>query len=106
MRLGQNLPVDYGAPRVQPSLPDSGYFEPVDDIGWYLFAGVHGRPVARNIFLDGHTFADSRRVDKQPPVGAPQIGIPLVLPADPLAPTHVLPTAGTSGPVRDANLEG
>lgn len=93
LRLGQNLPVDYGAPRVQPSLPGSGYFEPVDDIGWYLFAGVDGRAVARNIFLDGNTFADSRSVDKKPLVGDAQFGIAFVIRDVRLAYTHVLRTA-------------
>lgn len=66
LRLGQRLPLDYGPPRIQPSLPGSGFFVPPQDrFGWYLFAGVEGRAVARNIFLDGNTFRDSRSVDKE-----------------------------------------
>lgn len=52
-------------PRVRPASPGSGYFEtPDDNWSWQLFAGVDGRAVARNIFLDGNTFTDSHSVDK------------------------------------------
>jgi lipid A 3-O-deacylase len=51
--------------RVRPAMPGSGYFDiPEKKWGWYLFAGVDGRALARNIFLDGNTFRDSASVDK------------------------------------------
>jgi hypothetical protein len=51
--------------RVRPAMPGSGYFDiPEKKWGWYLFAGVDGRALARNIFLDGNTFEDSPSVDK------------------------------------------
>lgn len=51
--------------RVRPSMPGTGVFEiPEDGWSWYLFAGLEGRAVARNIFLDGNTFDDSHNVDK------------------------------------------
>jgi hypothetical protein len=79
IRFGWNLPDDYGPPRVQPSLPASGFFESQSSFGWYLFAGVEGRAIARNIFLDGNTFADSRSVSKEPLVGDLQFGIAFTL---------------------------
>jgi lipid A 3-O-deacylase len=52
--------------RVRPAIPGSGYFAiPNDEFSWSLFAGFEGRAVARNIFLDGNTFEDSRSVDKK-----------------------------------------
>ncbi len=39
--------------------------------------GTQGRVVARNIFLDGNTFADSRSVDKEPVVADLLLGIEL-----------------------------
>lgn len=52
--------------RVRPAPPGTGFFEiPVKKWSWYLFAGVEGRAVARNIFLDGNTFGDSHSVDKK-----------------------------------------
>ncbi len=89
LRLGWNLPNDYGPPRIQPSLPGSGYFEPQDRPSVYLFAGLDGRAVARNIFLDGNTWSDSRSVDKVPLVGDAQVGVALTLGSTRLAYTHV-----------------
>ena len=74
-RIGFDLPNDYGPPRIRPSLPGSDYFVPSEGLGWYLFAGVEGRGVLRNIFLDGNTFADSFSVDKKPFVGDFQMGV-------------------------------
>src|SRR6201999_687359 len=63
-RFGVNLPKDYGPMRIEPSLPGSDYFEPTAGFGAYVFGGVDGRAVARNLFLDGNSFEDSRSVDK------------------------------------------
>jgi hypothetical protein len=90
LRVGHNLPLDYGPPRVQPSLPGSGFFDPQGDFGWYLFAGVEGRAVARNIFLDGNTFRDSRSVDKRPLVGDFQFGFAVNVGNVRFSYTHVL----------------
>lgn len=92
MRYGRQLPNDYGPPRIQPGLPGTSDFSPVSDFGWYLFAGIDGRLVARNIFLDGNTFRDSRSVDKFPLVGDLQFGLVLDWPAIRLSYTHVLRT--------------
>lgn len=69
VRIGRNLEADYGPARMRPSLSGTTYFNRdhmVDDFGFYFFAGVQGRAVARNIFLDGNTFRDSRDVDSDP----------------------------------------
>jgi len=75
IRYGMNLPMDYGPPRIAPSLPGSNFFITQEKFGWYLFAGIEGRYVVRNIFLDGNTFAKSRSVEKEPIVGDFQMGI-------------------------------
>ncbi|MBK8542978.1 MAG: DUF2219 family protein [Caulobacteraceae bacterium] len=41
-----------------PSLAGAGYFTPRDNFSWYVFAGIEGRAVAHNIFLDGSLFRD------------------------------------------------
>ena len=74
-RVGKDLPNDFGAPRIRPSLPGSNFFLPRDRFGWYLFAGVDGRAVAQNIFLDGNTHKDSLSVDKEVLVGDVQAGL-------------------------------
>jgi hypothetical protein len=74
-RLGTELEDDFGPPRIRPSLPGSAYFRPEKGFNWYVFAGLEGRAVLYNIFLDGNTFADSHSVDKKPFVGDLQAGL-------------------------------
>ncbi len=92
LRIGFDLPADYGPPRVRPSLTGSDYFAPQRDFGWYLFAGTEGRAVARNIFLDGNSFQDSRSVDKRPLVADVQFGVAMTIGQVRFAYTHVLLT--------------
>ncbi len=64
--------------RVRPALPGSGYFSVPDNIfAWSLFAGVDGRAVARNIFLDGNSFSGGPSVDKKPLVADVSGGVTL-----------------------------
>jgi lipid A 3-O-deacylase len=91
-RFGFDLPDDYGPLRIDPSLPGSNFFEPTGPIGGYIFAGVDGRAIARNIFLDGNTWQDSRHVDKIPYVGDLQLGAALTFPSFRLSFTHVIRT--------------
>jgi lipid A 3-O-deacylase len=79
LRLGYNIPNDYGPPRIRPGLAGSGFFTPQNKFTWYIFAGVEGRAVGRNIFLDGNTFQDSHSVDKKTLVGDVQVGIVVTL---------------------------
>lgn len=91
VRLGNDLAktYDYGPPRIRPSLPGSDFFvSRGDGIGWYLFAGIEGRGVLRNIFLDGNTFRDSHSVDKKNFVGDIQAGIAFIVGPTRLSYTH------------------
>lgn len=75
LRLGNDLRNDFGPPRVRPSLAGSGLLTPRDRFSWYVFAGVAGRAVAYNIFLDGNTSRDSLEVDREPLVADFQGGL-------------------------------
>ncbi|MFY7961674.1 MAG: lipid A deacylase LpxR family protein [Elsteraceae bacterium] len=79
LRIGYDLPADYGPPRIRPSLTGADYFLPQHDFGFYFFAGAEGRAVARNIFLDGNSFRDSRHVEKLPFVGDIQYGVAMTI---------------------------
>jgi lipid A 3-O-deacylase len=92
LRFGQDLPHDYGPPRIQPSLPGSGLFIPSARWGWYVFAGIDLRAIAWNTFLDGSTFRDSPNVDRRVLVGDAQLGAVLSLGHTRLAYTHVFRT--------------
>lgn len=72
IRFGKNLEADYGPSRIRPALSGTPYFNSdyLDGpFGFYFFIGTQGRAVARNLFLDGNTFRDSRSVDSKPLVG-------------------------------------
>ncbi|MGH6947373.1 MAG: lipid A deacylase LpxR family protein [Kiloniellales bacterium] len=91
LRIGEELAKDFGPPRIRPSLPGTSYFLSGRNFDWYLFAGVEGRVVGRNIFLDGNTFRDSHSVDKKLFVGDFQVGVVLSFyDSVRLAYTHVL----------------
>src|SRR5690606_21469373 len=92
LRLGEELPNDYGPPRIRPSLPGSDYFINPGGFGWYLFVGAEGRAVAHNIFLDGNTFRDSHSVDKKNFVADFQAGLVVFIGGARIAYTHVLRT--------------
>lgn len=76
-RLGSKLDEDFGPPRIRPSLPGGTFFRPSKGISWYVFAGLEGRAVLRNIFLDGNTFTDSHSVEKKILVADAQAGMVL-----------------------------
>lgn len=77
VRVGRDLPMDHGPPRIQPSLPGSGLFE--SRPGWrgYGFAGVDSRLVGYDLFLDGNTWRDGPGVDKERLVGDLYLGLVL-----------------------------
>lgn len=89
-RFGYDLPSDYGPPLIRRNLSGSDFFVPTERLGWYIFGGVEGRAVARNIFLDGNTFSDSRSVDKKYGVGSAQAGLALTYGSYRVAYTHVI----------------
>lgn len=70
LRLGVNLPDDFGPSR--PSASDGDSFISTETaskshpLGYYFFAGIRGNGIARNIFLDGNTFHNSHHVTKLP----------------------------------------
>jgi hypothetical protein len=97
LRLGQDLPSDWGPPRVRPALPGSAYFQPRTGFGWYLFAGAEGRAVAHDIFLDGNTWRDSQSVDKKPLVADLNAGIAITIDGVRIAYTYVYRTKEFDG---------
>lgn len=79
-RIGNDLSVDYGPPRIRPGLAGSMSFDkPSDGVAYYAFFGFEGRAVARDITLDGNSFARSHSVDRRPLVGDLQMGLALVV---------------------------
>lgn len=73
-RIGSGTNSDYGPPLIRPSSPGSGYFRSEQAFYWYLFAGVNGRYVEHNLFLEGNSDGNSHGVDIEPWVGDVQLG--------------------------------
>ncbi len=73
VRFGQGLERDFGAPRIRPTIADAP--APVGEgFGWYVFGGVGGYAVGRDIFLDGNTYRSSRSVDRKTLVADFELG--------------------------------
>ncbi len=98
LRVGMNLPDDFGPLRLDPGLPGSNYFVPdTSSAGgfWYsayLFAGFDTRLVGRNIFLDGNSFHSSPSVDKNLVVNDLMFGFAVAVDCCRVAFTHVVRT--------------
>ena len=97
VRIGADLEDDFGPPRIRPSLPGAAFFTPRSSFGWYLFAGVEGRAVAHNIFLDGNTFSNGPSVHKKTWVADLQGGVALLFPRVRVALTVVQRTPEFAG---------
>lgn len=82
VRWGYNLREDFGPPRLRPSAAGTEFFTG-DGQDWagYVFAGLYGRMVGRDIFLDGNTFEDSASVERRIWVPEYTVGFALRTPA-------------------------
>jgi hypothetical protein len=77
IRWGRGLKSDWGPNLVHPGYSGTSYFAAKragTDWGYSIYAGVQGRVVALNVFLDGNNFQNSRHVDKECAVGDLFIG--------------------------------
>lgn len=77
VRLGYNLPNDFGPTR--PSAGEGDSFVspktmPTGKFSLYAFAGMRGNAVGRNIFLDGNTFRSSQSVKKYRVTSETEVG--------------------------------
>lgn len=95
VRMGRGLHADFGPGRIRPALSGSNYFQPEanrtgSEWGWYVFLGLEGRGIGRDIALDGNTWRDSRRVDSRPFVADAQAGAAVFWRNYRLAYTHVI----------------
>ncbi|MDN6180064.1 MAG: lipid A deacylase LpxR family protein [Halomonas subglaciescola] len=64
-------------PSLTPSPASSAGFTAGGGFRWYLFAGIDGRYMARNLLLDGNTFSSSHSVDRREWVGDVSAGFAL-----------------------------
>ena len=81
VRLGWNLPRDFGTDLIRPAGGAIANAGPSRGFSAHIFASAEVRAVARNIFLDGNTWRDSHSVDKRPVIGDLSAGLVLAWPA-------------------------
>jgi len=104
-RFGWNLPNDFGISRIHPGLDSKSSSDRRDpqpvsgstSFGLYGFASLNGMAMARNIFLDGNTFAESHSVDKKPFVAELTWGVSFELGRFQLSYAHVFQTKEFEG---------
>lgn len=109
-RFGWNVPNDFGTSLIRPG--GNGNAPTVMDsadarsraLGAYVFAGVGGRAVARDIFLDGNTFESSHDVSKKPLVGDLVVGASLVYRVAKISYAQVFRSSEFDGQRRDPNF--
>jgi len=75
MRVGDNIPVDFGPPRLDSLAGGSDYYEPTHGFGWFAYAGVGGQYVAHDIFVQGSLFEEGELLDHEPWRGQVYVGL-------------------------------
>lgn len=76
LRVGYNLPLSFNSSDpIFPRVAHPGETPPKPTSSLYGFAGVYGRAVAANVFLDGNSWHDSASIDKNIFVGEGRLGI-------------------------------
>jgi lipid A 3-O-deacylase len=76
-RWGRGLLANWGPDLAAPGYSGTSYFSAAragTDWGFDIYAGLEGRVIALNVFLDGNNFQNSRSVDKEYAVGDGLIG--------------------------------
>ena len=95
VRIGLNLPDDFGIQTIDSLATSSGGFsvsQTNSHWGFYLFAGPEGKAVFYNIFLDGNLFRSSPSVEREFWVGDFKAGFAFVLAHIELGYTYVFRT--------------
>ncbi len=80
LRLGRALAMDYGPGRIRPGAGDSTPIFGDGRLGWYVFGGLAGRAVGRDISIEGNSFKPSRGLDVQRGVADFDLGAALLIP--------------------------
>jgi hypothetical protein len=90
LRIGSGLARDFGAPRIR-ALGGGDVFRGGEGMDWYIFAGLGGQAVARDVTLDGNSFrSPTRSVKRDTLVGQGQFGAAVMVYGARLTYTHVL----------------
>ncbi len=100
LRIGWNLPHDYGSARIRqgsrattnPNKLDPSFSTKFSRVGFHVFGSVDGEASIRNILLDGNTLVDSHSVAKKNFVLTYMMGVGLSISRYKLTFAHVYKT--------------
>lgn len=92
VRIGDNIPVDFGPQRINALAGGSGYYKPTRGFGWYAYAGISGRYEPHNLFLDGSLFQTTPSVERDPWLGQAYFGFACYHGPTRVGLTHVVET--------------
>ncbi len=101
VRLGWNLPPDFGADLIRPAGGSMANARAKSGFSAHLYLSAEARAVARNIFLDGNTWRDSHAVKKKPLMGDFAGGLVVTFPRFQLTYTQNLRTKEFRGQARN-----
>lgn len=105
MRLGWRPPVDAAPARIAPNAAGTSYFRPTAPLGGYVFGGVSGKAIARDLFLDEPS-AFGAKVEKKPVVADFLVGVAFNIRSVRVGYTHVWRTRQFSGQSVDRSRFG
>ncbi len=92
LRFGEGLHSDFGPARLIPGMSGSDAYTAVRPFAWYVFGGVDGQAVGKDITLNGNSFQSSAEVTPKPFVGEFEIGLALLFAGFRLSYTQVFQT--------------
>lgn len=87
LRVGYNIPNDFGTPRIRPATDtnfpldeaDPRFYPKFERFGIYFFCNMDAKFVPRNILLDGNTFKSSHSVKRYPATGTTILGLGIIV---------------------------
>ena len=91
LRISDGTTSRFGPDRIHPVVAAPALWD-TSTFDWYVFAGIEGRAVARDIFLEGNTFRNSRNVEAHRLVADMQMGFAMKYKALEVAYTHIVRT--------------
>jgi len=84
--------------RIQPGISGGDAFTVAEgEVPWYVFVGVDGQAVGRDVFLDGDLFRASAHVDKKVWLGEMEVGWAVIWHGVRLSYTQTWQTASFKG---------
>ena len=97
LRIGHGLDRDFGPSRITDGPTGTDAYLPGDDLAYYGFVGASGQAIARDGFLDGDLFSQSRHVTRRSLMGEFEGGFAVIYHGTRISYTHTWQTDAFQG---------